>query len=118
MKKEIADLWIAALKSNKYEKGKYVLEKNDTFCCLGVLCDVALKNGVEFKRNIDDRGVFYGDNSSSEGRYVLLPIVQQWAGMKSLSGIINKDDALTSINDRTDSFHDVIYAIEKNWEQL
>lgn len=41
MKKEIADKWVAALRSGKYQQGKNVLSANEnSFCCLGVLCDV------------------------------------------------------------------------------
>lgn len=41
---EIIDKWIAALRSGKYEQGIEVLGSQfggkETYCCLGVLCDV------------------------------------------------------------------------------
>lgn len=33
--------WLEALRSNKYKQTRSVLKRGDSFCCLGVLCDVA-----------------------------------------------------------------------------
>lgn len=33
--------WLDALRSGKYEQGRGGLRVNNTFCCLGVLCDVS-----------------------------------------------------------------------------
>lgn len=32
--------WIEALRSGEYKQGKHSLQKEDKFCCLGVLCKV------------------------------------------------------------------------------
>ena len=41
MIKEWKDKWVAALRSGNYEQGKYCLRsKQNTYCCLGVLCDI------------------------------------------------------------------------------
>lgn len=38
---ELKSKWVAALRSGKYKQGKYRLRKKDeTYCCLGVLCDI------------------------------------------------------------------------------
>lgn len=51
MKASLKKKWVAALRSGKYKQGKGALrikgEKRDTFCCLGVLADVA---GCAFDR--------------------------------------------------------------------
>jgi hypothetical protein len=43
-------LWLDALRSGEYQQAQRTLqvrkEDGSAFCCLGVLCDVALKNGV------------------------------------------------------------------------
>lgn len=42
MKTELKQKWLDALRSGKYKQGKGLLrDRNDCFCCLGVLCDVA-----------------------------------------------------------------------------
>ncbi len=41
MKKEIADQWVAALRSGKYKQGHFCLRSSDNeYCCLGVLTDL------------------------------------------------------------------------------
>ena len=41
MNPEIKDRWVAALRSGEYKQGTGRLRRvNDTFCCLGVLCDL------------------------------------------------------------------------------
>lgn len=60
-KKEVYQRWIAALRSGKYRQGKYVLKQINSggasFCCLGVLCDLAAKDGGE-----PWAGEYYGVN--------------------------------------------------------
>lgn len=33
--------WVEALRSGKYRQGRSTLKHSGSFCCLGVLCDVA-----------------------------------------------------------------------------
>ena len=41
MKKELKEKWVAALRSGNYQQGRYALKRtNNTYCCLGVLCEV------------------------------------------------------------------------------
>ncbi len=48
--KKIKNLWIEALRSNKYKQGKYYLkntdQEEDRYCCIGVLCDILFKNNL------------------------------------------------------------------------
>lgn len=51
MRPEIARKWVDALRSGKYQQGKHrlgtVKENGDIeYCCLGVLCEVAVAEGV------------------------------------------------------------------------
>jgi hypothetical protein len=43
MKPDIKQKWVNDLKSGEYKKGKGYLHKEDTYCCLGVLCDLYQK---------------------------------------------------------------------------
>ena len=47
MTPEFKALWIEALRSGKYEQCRGALRKGDTFCCLGVACDLIDKDGWE-----------------------------------------------------------------------
>ena len=40
MNPEIKARWVAALRSGKYKQTKGFLRCDESFCCLGVLCDV------------------------------------------------------------------------------
>lgn len=46
---EVYKLWLAALRSGKYRQATDALRKtrkgHNSFCCLGVLCDLARKDG-------------------------------------------------------------------------
>lgn len=43
---EVMELWIEALRSGEYKQTKEKLKsKSGGFCCLGVLCDLAAKDG-------------------------------------------------------------------------
>ncbi len=40
MNQEIKTKWVAALRSGEYEQGIGKLRSNNSYCCLGVLCDL------------------------------------------------------------------------------
>ena len=54
MKPEIKDLWVKALRSGDYKQTQGILQRTERgrdgeavgFCCLGVLCDLAVKAGI------------------------------------------------------------------------
>ena len=45
MKPEIKKQWVQALRSGEYKQGRGQLKQGATFCCLGVLCDLAVQSG-------------------------------------------------------------------------
>ena len=45
MDAELKAKWVAALRSGKYEQGPLFLRNGESYCCLGVLCDVLDPNG-------------------------------------------------------------------------
>lgn len=52
MNKDVKSQWVSALRSGEYEQGRGRLERDGKFCCLGVLCDLAVKAGVA--KRVDD----------------------------------------------------------------
>lgn len=90
IKPEVAEKWIEALRSRKYKQTTSVLHAKapdkgkDSFCCLGVLCDIAVQEGVIPSPTLDadlEGGAYvYG---KSDKRYEVLPAaVVKWAGLK------------------------------------
>lgn len=45
-RKDFFELWIKALESGEYRQGKEYLLRNEKYCCLGVACDVAIKENA------------------------------------------------------------------------
>ena len=46
MNPKVKKLWLKALRSGKYEQGYGYLRNEGLYCCLGVLTDIAIKEGV------------------------------------------------------------------------
>ena len=46
LKPEIKARFVEALRSRKYPQGRYRLRSRDNFCCLGVLGDLAVQDGL------------------------------------------------------------------------
>lgn len=79
MNPEIKEQWVAALRSGEYEQGAEYLHRDDTFCCLGVLCDLAVKAGApevkEYRHPGDSVSLYDGSGTT------LPSSVVEWAGL-------------------------------------
>lgn len=139
MKQEIADLWTEALRSGDYEQATGTLLKTDSgsgdtigHCCLGVLCEIAIKQGVKVEKSeprryvdeIDGETYISFGGVTFDDRDDLLPeSVKQWAGMKSADGSMEHNelqlaDTLAELNDSGKSFLSIARIIEENVEEL
>lgn len=79
MNPEIKAEWVKRLRSGDYEQGKGNLEMGGRYCCLGVLCEIAVEQGIAVKEIKEESRVAYYDRE-----YVLLPnSVIKWAGVRS-----------------------------------
>lgn len=58
--KELVKQWVEALRSGKYKQGRQALRnKDEEYCCLGVLCDISKKDlGTDWEPDIDEDGDF------------------------------------------------------------
>lgn len=113
MKKEIAEEWVKALRSGKYKQGRNFLKKDDKFCCLGVLCEIAAES-------MNSAAIDYSNNS-----WALPPSIQNWAEMSSSMGVFepefdeNANHSLSFINDNLGgNFNEIADIIEAYWEVL
>lgn len=68
MKQEIVDRWITKLRSGEYNQTNGFLgstvERPDRpagYCCLGVLCEIAVEDGILTRQSFDTGSVAYGD---------------------------------------------------------
>lgn len=86
MNPEIAQKWADALRSGEYNQGHDVLRgPDDTFCCLGVLCEIAVQDGVIPQPTFCESKYYLYDRSKS-----FLPnSVVTWAGLDDFSPLSN-----------------------------
>jgi hypothetical protein len=128
--KEVKDQWVTALRSGEYEQGRSYLRSkdpnggNDKFCCLGVLCDLAVKAGVTEARDNGYGSVVYGGEDDPNTAYPPAQVVE-WAGLNTLNpsvpfeheGWDEKRAPLTALNDNTElklGFTDIADLIEEH----
>jgi len=88
--KDSIEKWVEALRSGEYRQGKgYLNRKNkrgqSLFCCLGVACEVARKNGVAVDMKKELGGGEVGDDIQwYDGTSTTLPpSVQKWLGLRN-----------------------------------
>lgn len=79
---EIMRQWSAALRSDEFEQGRGNLARTShdgstQHCCLGVLCELAIRAGVPVKKVEDAHGVTYYDGSAGTPP----ASVRNWAGL-------------------------------------
>ena len=110
MKEEIKDRWVEALRSGKYQQGQGTLKYGESFCCLGVLCDLhAKETGVDWEYDPRRNAQKYLGNTG------VPPVkVHSWAGIRHKA-----NEVLTNLNDaRGYTFEQIADWIEENWERL
>lgn len=118
MKKEIADKWAAALRSGEYKQTTSALNRMDSFCCLGVLCEVVIKDGLVLDKVRPDgyMRTAYGRDASKD--YLPREVVV-YSGMKTHNGAWpSEKGGLAVLNDSGVSFQEIADIIERNWEEL
>ena len=128
MKKEVAEKWMETLRSGEYKQttGKLANVERTEHCCLGVLCELAIKEGVDVEVSVrldedDGDDKFYTEFDKETGHPP--DSVRKWAGMGSPSGRLyqpayDEDTSLASLNDRNWSFKQIADVIEKHWESF
>lgn len=129
MNQDVLKKWVAELRSGKYKQGEGHLAMTDMdgeehFCCLGVLCELALDEGIpnltrEF--NEDAGRYFYNDRED----FLPTPVIE-WAGFDDKNPgvpyVQGEDDSgdlfdkpLSELNDEGLSFAAIADIIEQEW---
>jgi len=116
MNPKIKRRWLQALRSGKYTQGKNVLHKikSDEYCCLGVLCEIAVKDKIipppEVETVRNRRCSSYDEEARFPSEKVL-----NWAGLDGYAA-----QRIAEVNDSSDSFEEVIPTIHEvtkaGWE--
>ncbi len=95
MRQEVKEKWLAALRSGNYTQAQGRLRVGDSFCCLGVLCDLAIADGVAIRWGEEvawGEGIVpivpreYPEGEDLLNLSVLPDIVIEWAGLPEYTG--------------------------------
>ena len=116
--KAVVSKWVEALRSGDYKQGKeWLHQKNDKgqdrYCCLGVLCDLAVKAKIIPPPTEDDKVFSYRKEDAH-----LPPIVKKWVGLKTASGDFHVGSSLVDLNDNGSRFTTIAKLIEEKPDGL
>jgi hypothetical protein len=145
---KIIEQWVKALESGEYKQARNTLQRvspyahaeedpgfdpaNSTvgFCCLGVLCDLAVKAGIIKEEEHGDESLSNGKVIRYGGSESFLPgEVMDWAGLNEHNPIVQyeatdvdngtkyyRSARLADLNDVDGKgFGDIAKAIRENW---
>lgn len=109
--------WVRALRSGKYKQCKAKLTQLDgdkpvAHCCLGVLCELAVKSGVKLRIGVDASNRQYNGEDD-----VLPPAVRKWASLQGNTGEFYYE-SLAGHNDSGQTFKSIANTIEKHAEKI
>lgn len=111
MKAEIKKLWVEALRSGEYKQTTGQLRDNNSFCCLGVLCNLHALAHPDIATKQKYRCKYMGNS------YILPNAAKVWAGLKLLYGDeVTIGDHTTDLADHNDNgrtFEQIAKAIEE-----
>lgn len=123
MDTDIKARWVSALRSGDYKQGKGLLRKDDKFCCLGVLCELAVAAGVigfEVNADPDDDDQYDGAThiyGEGENVHYLPDEVVTWAGIEYFNPVVPVGTfrkQLAQINDEGRPFSEIADLIEEH----
>jgi hypothetical protein len=90
MNARVKGLWLEALRSGRYKQGKAHLECEGQYCCLGVLCELAVQEGAtSVARRSGGYSVYGGLDLSDDvlgHAYDLPEGVARWANLRRRAG--------------------------------
>ena len=136
MKRKIMEKWVAALESGEYLKGTSRLKtirkrKAPQYCCLGVLCDVYIKEHPKATwRDEDIVGTFLHKKTEEQETAFLPHSVRVWSGISTESAefvydgtsIYDDTTSLAGLNDeefgRARNFNGIVKKIKEVWKVL
>lgn len=138
--RERIKLWVDALRSGKFTQGRGRLYRRETYCCLGVACELAVQAGVPVERKVlidwdmvdgvneTDTGAgeaVLGDIAFDDHVLDMPPSVATWLGLRATATdpevLIGEGDeqifvGLITLNDTYEwDFNQIADAIEATW---
>jgi hypothetical protein len=100
--------WLRDLRSGEYPQGTGKLRTSDgKFCCLGVLCEQAVKAGIVILVDLDGTWGYRAVGDGNDVAIGTLPeAVQDWAGLSCNPGVPIGILGTSSLSTLNDGFND------------
>lgn len=125
MNPDIKTRWLEALRSGEYPQTQGALnrpirdgEKPAGLCCLGVLCELAVEDGIVRRVPYSDYMLAYIAEGAEYVSNAILPReVVDWAGLDTAYGLEldpEEDVTLTTLNDGGNTFAEIADVIEEH----
>lgn len=122
MNRRVKKKWVEALRSGEFDQAEGVLcDGNNGYCCLGVLSELAVREGKAEKWLKEDRrNVWYGKKRGDADDVFLPRSVRRWAGLDSDNPSVPNGYAtgsmssLASLNDYGRTFEEIADLIEQH----
>lgn len=108
MNPEVKSLWTAGLRSGEFEQGYGQLTKDGKDCCLGVLCKLGIRAGIQMEVFTGEGGTVIYDGEDS----YLPQKIMEWAGL----GNGNYDPEITYVDEDGDELTDGLSAVNDDVE--
>ena len=111
MNPQIKQKWVSALRSGEYQQTQRRLHDENGFCCLGVLCDLYIKeNQLEWEPSSYCNNAYMFQDMAT-----VLPLsVMEWVGVEEVNPYVNGGPfTLAELNDNGTTFNEIANLIEK-----
>ena len=108
MDQELKQRWLEALRSGEYLQGTDRLRNGNTFCCLGVLCDIVDPNGWASPNEMGDR-MYVNTEDLTNCEFEVPKTLADKIKLKNEHQVY-----LSNINDHGSSFEEIADWIEGN----
>ncbi len=111
MNQEAKALWLARLRDPSAKQTTGQLGKaSGERCCLGVLCDIAVEQGIISPPTESPDGLWYGESDRTLPREV-----QDWSSVGKYGQRGPSDPSLANLNDRGTTFAEIADVIEEEF---
>lgn len=107
MNSEVKERWIEALESGKFPQTHRTLADANGFCCLGVLCEIAVEDQVVTRGShlgFADEGIVYYEGENGFASAMLPEDVWMWAGLPNENPLVWIKDVVRIIGHEIPDF--------------
>lgn len=99
MNPQVKELWIAALESGEFKQTTGLLKANDGYCCLGVLCMLAVQADVIPEPTYSPSRFAYTFGPGNNDVYTLPEAVRKWAKIPDELGVLTRPELVWGLDE-------------------